>query len=115
MCQRHSLCTVFLKFFGIAKAIAEHWSGNEKRDVEWSAYGGAYIQIELKQHFYRVIFLLVFWGRGWWWWLGVVFAVVPVRMHVGAFPLMHLKNVLNSHLNDSASSSLIRAKPKNVV
>ena len=47
--------------------------------------------------------------------MGVVFAVVPVRMHVGAFPLMHLKNVLNSHLNDSASSSLIRAKPKNVV
>ena len=47
--------------------------------------------------------------------MGVVFAVVPVRMHVGAFPLMHLKNVLNSHLNESASSSLTRAKPNNVV
>ena len=42
-------------------------------------------------------------------------AVVPVRMHVGAFLLMHLKNVLNNHLNESASSSLIRVKPKNVV
>ena len=47
--------------------------------------------------------------------MGLVFAVVPVRMHVGAFPLMHLKNVLNNHLNESASSSLIRAKAKNVV
>ena len=38
-----------------------------------------------------------------------------MRMHVGAFLLMHLKNVLNSHLNESASSSLVRSKPKNVV
>ena len=45
----------------------------------------------------------------------VVLVGVPVRMHVGAFLLMHLKNVSNNHLNESASSSLIRAKAKNVV
>ena len=63
MCQRHSLCNVFLKTSAIAKAIAGHWSGNEKIDSEWSADGCAYIPIELTQHFYCVTFLFFF-GRG---------------------------------------------------
>ena len=37
---------------------------------------------------------------------------IPVSMQMGCFPRMHLRKVLNSHLNESSVSSPISATPK---